>query len=111
MAKKMIVGLVAIARPQQRPTKLTDDCDACPNSDLAATIVIDDCDTRVPNRMLGDEGCTMADRVAECAEGARNHGAFVNRVAHLANQWKRQGLISVRQAAAILRCAARADIP
>jgi len=90
---------------------VSDDCDACPDSDRAATIVIDGCDTRVPNRMLGDEGCTMADRVAECAEGARNHGAFVNRVAHLVNAWRHRGLINIRQAAAIQRCAARADIP
>jgi len=88
-----------------------DDCDACPDSDRAATIVIDDCDTRVPNRMLGDEGCTMADEIARLADGARNHGAFVNRVAHLVNAWRHRGLISVRQAAAIQRCAAQADIP
>jgi hypothetical protein len=90
---------------------LIDDCDSCPDSDLAATIIIDGCDTRVPNRMLGDEGCTMADRVAECAEGARNHGVFVNRVAHLVNAWRHRGLINVRQATAIQRCAARADLP
>jgi len=104
-------GIPDECEPDADGDGLIDDCDSCPDSDRAATIVIDDCDTRVPNRMLGDEGCTMADRVAECAEGARNHGAFVSRVAHLVNAWRHSGLINVRQAAAIQRCAARADIP
>ena len=74
-------------------------------------IVIDGCDTGVANLLLAGEGCTMADRIAECAEGARNHGAFVSCVAHLSNGWKRAGLISGGEKGSIQQCAAQANIP
>ena|GEM_PF-4370958 len=90
---------------------LIDDCDACSHSILSDTIVIDSCDSGITNRVLGDEGCTMADRIGECAEGARNHGAFVSCVAHLTNAWKRDGLITGREKGRIQRCAAQAEIP
>lgn len=88
-----------------------DDCDACPYSDLSDTVVIDGCDTTVPNMMPGDDGCTMADRLAQCAEGTTTHKAFVRCVAHLTNEWKRDGLISGPDKGRIQRCAAQADIP
>ena len=90
---------------------LIDDCDACPDSDLSDTIVIDGCDSGVTNRMLGDEGCTMADRIGKCAEDAPNHGAFVSCVAHLTNAWKSDGLITGQEKGRIQRCAAQSDIP
>lgn len=89
---------------------LIDECDGCPGSDLSETIIIDGCDTGVANMMLGD-GCTMAELIAECAEGALNHGAFVSCVAHLTNEWKRDGLISGQEKGRIQQCAAQADIP
>ena len=90
---------------------LIDECDACPDSDISDTITIDNCSTTVANMPVGDEGCTMADRIAGCAEGATTHGAFVSCVAHLTNEWKRGGLISGREKGRIQRCAAQADIP
>jgi hypothetical protein len=90
---------------------LGDACDNCPNSDLSATIVIDGCDSGVDNQMLGDSGCTMADRIAECAAGATSHGQFVSCVAQLTNEWKREGLITGQEKGRIQRCAATADIP
>jgi probable HAF family extracellular repeat protein len=84
--------------------------DACPDSDLNDTIVIDGCDADVANLML-DDGCTMADRIAQCAEDASNHGDFVSCVAHLTNEWKHSGLISGHEKGRIHRCAAQADIP
>ena len=44
-----------------------DDEDDCPDSDLGTTIVIDGCDTGVENQLLED-GCTMADLIAQCAD-------------------------------------------
>ena len=61
---------------------IPDDEDACPNSDLSPTIVIDGCDSGVGN-LLFQDGCTMADMIAECADGAVNHGQFVSCVARI----------------------------
>ena len=88
-----------------------DACDACPDSDSSDTVVIDGCDTEVANLMPDGDGCTMADRIAECADGAVNHGAFISAVAHVTNEWKQDGLISGREKSRIQRCAAWADIP
>lgn len=84
--------------------------DICPESELSPTIVIDGCDSGVAN-MLFDDGCTMADLIAECADGASNHGGFVSCVAQLTNEWKQQGFISGQEKGAIQSCAAQADIP
>ncbi|MFH1110920.1 MAG: hypothetical protein V1790_17235 [Planctomycetota bacterium] len=84
--------------------------DICPGSDIGETIVIDKCDTGIPNE-VSDDGCTRADTVAVCTEGARNHGQFVQCVALLANYWKRSGAITDADRGRIIRCAARADIP
>ncbi len=81
--------------------------DACPDSDLDPTIVIAACDTGVANELFGD-GCTMSDQIAECADGASDHGEFVSCGAHLTNDWKRLGLITGRQKGAVQRCAAKA---
>ncbi len=89
---------------------IPDDEDACPDSDLSETVVIDDCDSGVEN-LLFEDGCTMADLIAECAEGAVNHGQFVSCVAHLTNEWKRAGLITGQEEGRIESCAARSNIP
>lgn len=84
--------------------------DACPDSDLSASIVIDQCDSGVENLLLED-GCTMADRIARCAEGASNYGEFVSCVAHLTNEWRGSGLINGQGKLRIQRCAEQASIP
>ncbi|MEE8154669.1 MAG: hypothetical protein V3T53_06875 [Phycisphaerales bacterium] len=61
--------------------------------------------------MLFDDGCTMADLIAECADGASNHGGFVSCVAQFTNEWQQQGIISGQEKGAIQSCAAQADIP
>jgi hypothetical protein len=82
--------------------------DECDISDLRSTIVIAGCDTGVANQLF-DDGCTMADRIGECAEGARNHKAFERCVKHLTKEWVREDLISKQERRAIRRCADRAD--
>ncbi len=84
--------------------------DACPNSDLAETVVIHGCDSGVANHLF-DDGCTMADRIGECAAGAENHRGFVRCIAHLTHGWAGQGIITFRDGARIRRCAAQADLP
>ena len=82
--------------------------DECDISDLRSTIVIAGCDSGVGNHLF-DDGCTMADRIGECAEGARNHKAFERCVKHLTKEWVREDLISKQERRAIRRCADRAD--
>lgn len=87
-----------------------DDQDECPGSDIGLTVVIDGCNSGVPNPIF-ENGCTITDLVMECAVGAGNHGAFVSCVSHTLNDLKKQGIISGSQKGAIQSCAAGADIP
>jgi hypothetical protein len=89
---------------------IPDDVDNCPESNLEQTIIIAGCDSGVEN-LLFEDGCTMSDLIAECADGANNHGKFVSCVSHLTNDWKNQNLISGEEKGAIQSCAAQADIP
>lgn len=84
--------------------------DACLDSDLGPTVVIDDCDSEVDNELL-DNGCTVADLVKKCAEGVRNHGEWARCVAHLTEDLKKAGNIDGREKGAIESCAGKADIP
>jgi hypothetical protein len=84
--------------------------DVCPTSDLSPEILIDGCETGVDNHLLSD-GCTISDRIAECAAGAKNHGKFVSCVARPTNALKKAGIITGQQKGAIQGCAAQADIP
>lgn len=89
---------------------IPDDDDACPDSDLSPTVVIDGCDSGVDNT-LGADGCTISDLVGECADGVSNHGQFVRCVSQLTNDLKKAGVITGGDKGAIMSCAAQADIP
>jgi hypothetical protein len=85
---------------------VADDEDCNPNSIVTPTIVLCDRDTGVPNTVF-ENGCSMADLIAELAASASNHGAFTSSVAHLTNQWVADGLITGAQKGAIQSAAAR----
>ncbi len=87
-----------------------DDCDCQPNSDLSATVVIDGCDSMVPNVLFGD-GCTILDLICFCADAANNSGDFRSCVTQLTNDLRQQGILSGAQSGAIQRCAAMATVP
>ena len=84
--------------------------DNCPNSIVSPTIVIDGCDSGVPNTIF-PSGCTISDLIAACAQGKSNHGGFVSCVSHLTNDLKEAGTITGQQKGAIQSCAARAKNP
>jgi hypothetical protein len=84
--------------------------DECDISDLRSTTIIDGCDSGVANHLFND-GCTMADRIAECAADEGNHGNFVSCVAQLTHDWVEEGVITPRDKGPIQRCAAQADLP
>jgi beta-glucanase (GH16 family) len=89
---------------------IPDEDDACVFSDVTPTVVIDGCDSTVPNP-LGANGCTISDAIADAAAGATNHGGFVSRVTQMMNAARKTGLISGAQKAAAVNCAARSDLP
>jgi hypothetical protein len=72
-------------------------------------VVLDGCDTGVPNRTIGGESLQeMIDRIVrDCAAGARNHGRYVSCVGKAINDLKKAGLISGGEKGAIQSCAAR----
>lgn len=84
--------------------------DACLESNLDDTVVIDGCNSEVSNALF-PTGCTISDQIEVCANGAGNHGEFMSCVAELTNKLKRAGIIAGQQKGAIRRCAARANIP
>ncbi len=75
-----------------------------------ANLVIDGCDTGVPNLPVPGSG-TLTTLVDGCAAGAGNHGQFVSCVSHAMNDLKKAGMISGSQKGAIQSCAGQADIP
>jgi hypothetical protein len=97
------------APPDSDGDGVPDDTDECPNSDLSPTVVIDGCDSGVPNTLFAD-GCTISDLIAHCAAGANNHGQFVSCVAQLTTALRQQGVITGKQKGAIDRCAGKSSI-
>lgn len=85
---------------------VADDEDCNPNSNLSPTIVLCNRNTGVPNTVF-ENGCSMADLIAQLAASASNHGSFTSAVAHLTNQWVLDGLITGQQKGAIQSAAAR----
>ncbi len=110
VANSAIMGLAVDAETDQDDDGFPDDEDACPTSDLAATVVIDGCDSGAENALLA-AGCTLSDLIAEIAATAANHGDFVSGVADLTNGLKKDGLLTGQEKGAIQSCAAQADIP
>ena len=96
--------------PDADGDSFVDDEDCNPNSNRAATIVIDGNNSGVPNKLF-DTGCTSSDLIANIAAGAGTHGDFVSGVASLTNSWSASGLITGRQKGAIQSAAAIARIP
>jgi hypothetical protein len=87
-----------------------DVCDGNPTIYDPCKVIIDGCDSTVPNHAF-DDGTTFSDKITACAAGARNHGAFVTCVDTLLVEWERLGLIRDRQPNKIHVCAANARIP
>jgi hypothetical protein len=84
--------------------------DACPESELRPTVVINGCDSGVDN-LLAEDGCTITDQIEACADRSKNHGHFVRCVSRLTNTLIRAGEITGEEKGAIQSCAAQANIP
>ena len=88
---------------------LCGDVDACPDSIMDASVVIQGCDSGTVNIWYPD-GCTLSDVAYMCAENPKNHGKFVSCVAKVAKRAKKAGDITGRDGGKIKSCAARSDI-
>ena len=85
--------------------------DLYPFSDMKPTVCIGDCDSTVPNRVLSN-GATLMDLINSAqAANPENHGEFVSAVSQMANEWKKDGVITGQEKGKITSCAARSDIP
>jgi cysteine-rich repeat protein len=84
--------------------------DACPDSILDPTVVIDSCDSEVSNTLLSG-GCTISDKVDECAANSRSHGAFRRCVSKLGDKLQKDDVLTGPEKERILSCAGQADIP
>ena len=82
-----------------------DDVDAVINSDMSNTVSIGSCDV---DSLVTASGATFADLITALGDPA-NHGNYVGAVSALANDWKKDGLISGRLKGKITSCAAQSD--
>lgn len=87
-----------------------DSDDPHPNSNVDATVIIDGCDSGVPN-IFPEDCSTMSDLIADCAAAASTHGEFVSCLSALTNSWKDQDLITGQQKGAIQSCGAQSNLP
>ena len=97
---------VGWAFPDADADGVPNDEDCNPNSDLRPTINIGAINTGVPNTLF-ENGCTMADLIAQLAADAANKDAFMDALNSLTKQWLVQGLITGRQKGAITSAAAK----
>ena len=97
------------APPDSDGDGVADDDDLFVNSNTDPTVAIGGCNSGVTNVQVGG-GANMNDLISAAADDATNHGAFVSAVSKLANQWKKDGLISGKEKAKITSCAARSEV-
>lgn len=80
--------------------------DICPDSDLRATVIQQQCDSGVTNTLFED-GCTISDNLARCLNDASNHCSYVSCVADMVNEWNISGVLDGGETGEIISCAAR----
>jgi hypothetical protein len=85
-----------------------DDGDACLGSNLAPTVVIQACSSGVANTFFAN-GCTISDKIAECAAGVRNHGQFAKCATQYLDSLVVGGTLTQVQKDAIQSCVAQAS--
>ena len=89
---------------------LRDSSDACPTSTLGATVIIEGCNTGVPNK-FASAGCTITDAITACAASSADHAIFTGCVLNATTRMKNTGLITGLQQINISRCAIASKLP
>lgn len=80
----------------------TDDEDACINSDLSPTVVVNGKDSGVANTLLAD-GCTISDLISAAAAGSSSSKEFKKAVSRLLDGLVAEGVLSRKDKSRILR--------
>ena len=101
-------GVIVYVMTDRDGDGIADDEDACAEGDIRATVVVDGCDSGVPNISFPG-GCTLSDRIASMRTGAKNHGQFVSEAGKLLNDLMKDGLLTGAQKGAIESCVARSN--
>jgi hypothetical protein len=86
-----------------------DGVDECPGSDRNATVMIQNCDTRIPNTTFAN-GCRISDYFKPCAS-VDGPGAFVSCVDLVRTSMLASRLLERRDSGKIVACAARPKQP
>jgi hypothetical protein len=87
-----------------------DGADQCPGSDRSATVVIQGCDTRVPNSTFRT-GCRISDYFKPCDGLAGDSRAFNSCVASASRQLVHSGMVPPRQLSGIHACITQSSRP
>lgn len=104
-----IIGALAVIPAEDHDQDgACDAADECPSSDPRATVVLGDCDSGVPNRIVSG-GCELSDMFSICRRDSPWHGEFVNCVARLATRLERDDMMAREEATRIRICAARSE--
>jgi len=82
---------------------VADVCDACPESNMGAGIIINGCNSDVENQLTAG-GCTMLDEIGQCAAGASRISRFGGCVITLVDQWRIDALITTLEGDRIVGC-------
>ncbi|TWD73210.1 putative pyrroloquinoline-quinone binding quinoprotein [Kribbella amoyensis] len=83
--------------------------DACPGSDLRATVWTGDVDSRVANR-FARPGCTVIDELPDPAAKWRDHGTYVRAVVAVTDRLVADDVLSPAEGEAVRSAAARSTI-
>ena len=76
---------------------------------MNTNIFIGDCNTGITDKLY--EGQYITTLINQCADTAKNHGEFVNCVAHLSNELKKEEFITNSEEGVIQSCAAQSNFP
>ena len=88
---------------------IADYYDACVNSILSSTVIINGVDSGVANT-TNAMGCNIADLLdSACSGDFKNHGQFESCVAHAATELRKAGIITNNERSALVKAAAKSE--
>jgi probable HAF family extracellular repeat protein len=100
-------GIGDVCDPDVDGDGVPNESDNCEQSDISEVILIDGCLTGVINAVT-PSGCTLADilsdLIANCAQGAKNHGQFVKCMAQELNALRKDGVITAEEKDLLQAC-------
>jgi hypothetical protein len=97
-------GVVVFVMTDHDGDGYADDHDNCPTGDARPTVILNGCDSGVPNAISAG-GCSLTDQLNTLHATAKNHGQFVSAVSKLLNDLMKSGAITGAQKGAIESCA------